>query len=98
MQPLRRARGFFTKETLRLGQERKATEAEAIDKLVAARNDLDSAAQVTDELTNTYDEAQFHLFSILNKKSQNASTANLINHATLGERMSRNHFLRTKIG
>ena len=72
--------------------------SEAIDIFVAARKDLNSSAEVTDEMTNTYDAAQLHLFAKLNTKSQNASTANLINHATLGERMSRYNFLRSKRG
>ena len=81
------------KETLR-----KATKTEAIDSLVNARDSLNSTVQVTYQLTAAYDEAQLQLHAVLNKRSQNASTANLVNHSTLGERMSRHHFLRSKKG
>ena len=61
-------------------------------------DNLNSAVQVTDQLTAAYDEAQLQLHAVLNKRSQNASTANLVNHSTLGERMLRYHFLRSKKG
>ena len=86
------------KETLRIGRERKAAETEAIDRLVHARNSLNSAGHITDQLTADYEEAQLQLHAVMNKRSQNASTANLINHAIMGERMSRYHFLRSKRG
>ena len=95
---IRKVRQYCTKETLRTGRIRKAAESAAIDKLVLARNNLNSAGLVTDQLTADYEEAQLQLHAVMNKKSQNASTSNLINHSTMGERMSRYHFLRSKRG
>ena len=45
------------KATLKKGAERREKEATAVDRLVTARNNLNASAQVTDQLTEEYEEA-----------------------------------------
>ena len=86
------------KATLKKGVERKEKEATAVERLVTARNNLNASVQVTDQLTEDYEEAQLQLQAALSRRSQAASNTNFINHATMGERMSRYHFARSRTG